>query len=804
MQLLKKANRPQTYDGRPQPQPRTRPELVSLVALLVATAALFMIGLDASGYANEFYAAAAQAGSTNWWSFLWGSSDAGNSIMVDKPPAALWPMALCVRVFGLSSWSILMPQAIMGVLSVWLLYATVRRAYGHWAGILAGAVLATTPIACLMFRFDNPDALLMLLLIACAHCVLRACELPDNPSANRSRTRWMALAGIAMGFAFLTKQLQAFLILPGIGVAFLLASPTSWRRKLLDTFAAFGALIVSAGWWVLLTVLVPASARPYIGGSQTNSFLELTFSYNGLGRITGSMEGAVLPGGSGTTSTIAQGHAGMWGQTGITRLFDGVWGTQWSWLAWVALAGIAIAFACTRKENRQSPRRSQAIVWGSWLLVTGVVFSFMGGTIHQYYTVALAPAVGALVAICVTHLWEQRAERWTQVTGLALVCVTAIWSIILLRRSDWIWVLQPLVAILAAGSVIVGVIAWRRARADQADELDSGTTTTKSGQDNLSTQKQSASAQIKALEITALGLALTSALTGPVSYSLYTAATGHTGCIVTAGPAVEGGSGMGGMGAGPGNGSLPGKGDNKDGMMSDNGQTPNGQTPNDRSQDGQSEDGKTSDEQSQGGHPQGSMPTPPDGNGSSAPDGSDGNTLGGHGPDSSTDGSGMIGGPNGDPSSSAGSTSNGSANTTPDGAAGPMPNSSEGGKGGAGGLLGGGSVSDELVAALKDGASSYRWVAATVGSQNAAGYQLATECSVMPIGGFNGSDPSPTLEQFQEWVAQGQIHYFISGGGVGGGTQIGGSDTSSQISEWVQENYEATTIGGVTVYDLSE
>lgn len=380
--------------GRKLPR-RSRAQLFSLAALLVATALLYLVGLSISGYANEFYSAAAQAGSTNWWSFLWGSSDAGNSITVDKPPAAIWPMALAVRLFGLSSWSILVPQAIMGVLAVWLLYATVRRQFGHRTGLLAGAALATTPVACLMFRFNNPDALLVLLLIACVHCVLRALEFEPTTGGNRCRTAWMALAGVACGFAFLTKQLQAFLILPGLAVAFLVASPTTVRRRLLDSAAAVGALVASAGWWVLLTVLVPASMRPYIGGSQTNSFLELTFGYNGLGRITGSMEGAVVAGGSGTGSTtISTGHAGMWGQTGITRLFDGVWGTQWSWLAPAALAGIVVALVCLARAPRTSVRRAQVVAWGGWLVVTGAVFSFMGGTIHQYYTVALGARHG--------------------------------------------------------------------------------------------------------------------------------------------------------------------------------------------------------------------------------------------------------------------------------------------------------------------------------------------------------------------------------------------------------------------------
>ena len=740
--------------GRKLPR-RSRVQLFSLAALLVATALLYLVGLSVSGYANEFYSSAAQAGSTNWWSFLWGSSDAGNSITVDKPPAAIWPMALAVRVFGLSSWSILVPQAIMGVLAVWLLYATVRRQFGHRTGLLAGAALAATPVACLMFRFNNPDALLVLLLIACVHCVLRALEFEPTDGGNRCRTAWMALAGVACGVAFLTKQLQAFLILPGLAVAFLVASPTTVRRRLLDSAAAVGALVASAGWWVLLTVLVPASMRPYIGGSQTNSFLELTFSYNGLGRITGSMEGAVVAGGaSGTGSTtISTGHAGMWGQTGITRLFDGVWGTQWSWLAPAALAGIVVALVCLARAPRTSVRRAQVVAWGGWLVVTGAVFSFMGGTIHQYYTVALAPATAALAAICVYYLLKCKDLAWARATSIALTLALGAWSVVLLRRSDWIWALRPLALGLAVASAALQAYLWHRAARPAraataeptADEKDATPAAAASAAPQHLAGGRPADPR---LQTAAVALALAAAAVGPVSYSLYTAATAHTGSIVTAGPSVSGDSSMGG---GPG------------GRQGGMGTMGGGAGTN---------------------APLGNMP--------SAPSGGSGNGGGMQPPAANGTGSGNANG-------IGGGMGNGSA-----------PNaeglsSNGGGKGGMGGLLGGssGSVSSKLVKMLQKNSDSYRWVAATTGSQNAASYQLATECSVMPIGGFNGSDPAPTLAQFKKWVKQGLIHYYIAGGQTGG-TQIGGSSASSEIASWVQQNFESTTVDGVTVYDLTQ
>ncbi|MBZ4018509.1 glycosyltransferase family 39 protein, partial [Streptomyces purpurogeneiscleroticus] len=278
---------PPTYDvprtdASHAPQPPARPAdprwaRPGLLLLLAVTAALYLWDLGASGYANQFYSAAVQAGSESWKAFFFGSSDAANSITVDKPPAALWPMALSVRLFGLGGWQILVPEALMGVATVGVLYATVRRRFGAGAGLLAGGALAITPVAALMFRFNNPDALLCLLMVCAIACVLRALE--------DARTKWLVLAGLCFGLAFLTKTLQAWLILPPLAVVYAVCAPTTVRKRIGQLLLAGVALLVSGGWWVALVELWPAASRPYIGGSQNNSFLELTFGYNGLGRI---------------------------------------------------------------------------------------------------------------------------------------------------------------------------------------------------------------------------------------------------------------------------------------------------------------------------------------------------------------------------------------------------------------------------------------------------------------------------------------------------------------------------------------
>ena len=212
--------------ARPAParaptQSRPRWERPALLALLACTAVLYLWNLSASGYANDFYAAAVQAGTQSWKAWLFGSLDSGNAITVDKPPASLWVMTLSARIFGFSSWSLLVPQALMGVASVALLHAAVRRWAGPVAGLLAGAALALTPAAVLMFRFDNPDALLVLLLVAGAYATVRAI---DAASAQAS-TWWLVAAGAAVGFGFLTKMGQALLVVPAFGLVYLVAGP---------------------------------------------------------------------------------------------------------------------------------------------------------------------------------------------------------------------------------------------------------------------------------------------------------------------------------------------------------------------------------------------------------------------------------------------------------------------------------------------------------------------------------------------------------------------------------------------------
>ncbi|WP_330446640.1 ArnT family glycosyltransferase [Streptomyces anulatus] len=710
---------PPPRPSEPDPGPRwARP---ALYGLLVAVGLAYFWNLSASGYANSFYSAAVQAGSQSWKALFFGSLDSANAITVDKPPAALWPMALSVRLFGLNSWAILAPQVLMALATGAVLNTAVRRRFGPVAGLIAVGVFALTPVAALMFRFNNPDALLALLMTVTVWCVLRALE--------QGRTTWLLWAGAAVGFAFLTKTLQAFLILPPLAVLYAVCAPVPVRKRLGQLALSTLTMIVAGGWWVAIVELMPASSRPYVGGSQNNSFLELTFGYNGLGRINGEETGSVGGGGRGG------GGGGGWGDTGIGRMFDSEIGGQIAWLLPAALILLAAGLWLTRKAARTDSARAAFVAWGGALIMTAAVFSFMAGIFHQYYTVALAPYVAALVAMGVTVLWEERGAWWPRAVLAGTVVVTVVWAYVLLGRTpDYLPWLRW--AVLAAGLVgALGLLVAGRFGG-------------------------------RGLAAAVVGLSCAASLAGPAAYTVSTLNSGHQGSIVTAGPSA--GFGMGGPGGGGGRGGPggPGGGDGgqRGGMQQPPGQgrgTPPGQ-------------GQGNQQGNQQGNAPGGMPTAP---GGTAPGGTGTGTGAGTNPGS---GEGMRGG----------------------------------GGGGMGGLLNGASVDAEAKALLEKGADDYTWVAAAVGAQNAASYQLATGDPVMAIGGFNGSDPSPTLAQFKKYVAEGKIHYFVSGGGMGGGTgggregggggMGGDSGTSSQISSWVTENFTEVTVGSATFYDLTQ
>ena len=618
---------PSDNDPRDVTQPRwVRPALFSL---LVATAVLYLWGLGSSGWANDYYAAAAQAGTQDGKAWLFGSLDAGNAITVDKPPASLWLMALSGRIFGFSAFSMLLPQALMGVGAVTMLYAAVRRCSGPAAGLIAGTVLALTPVAALMFRFNNPDALLVLLLVVAGYCMVRAIESASN--------RWMVLTGCVIGFAFLTKLLQAFLVVPGLALAFLVAAPVGMWKRIGKLLIAGIAMVVSAGWYLVLVELWPADSRPYIGGSSDNSLLQLTLGYNGIDRVLGGgADGppAGTPNGPPGGAPGGMHHLFFGGEPGIGRLFGHSMGTQASWLLPAALVGLFAGLWFSRGTARTAGVRASLLLWGGWLIVTAAVFSFMDGIIHPYYTVALAPAIAALVGIAVRELWRGKELLIPRLVLAIMLAGTGVWAFILLSRTpEWLPAMRWIVLV---GSIITASILLVGAH------------------------------RLGRMTAVLIAGAMLFGLLGPAAFSIQTVANAHSsGPMAMAGP---------------------------------------------------------------------SQFT-------------------------------QLGSP-GD-----------------DGPGGPGP----------------GGVDNPVLENLVKGAG-YRWAAATIGSMTASRLELKTGASVMAIGGFTGSDNSPTLEQFQGYVANHEVRYFISGGHEGPARRE--SSTSNDIATWVKQNFTPIDIAGTAAYDL--
>ena len=510
--------------GRADEPAWVRPSLVG-VGLLAGV--LYLWQLTVSGYANTYYAMAAQAGSQSWSAWFFGSLDAANFITLDKPPASLWVTGLAVRLFGLSSWSILLPQALMGVATVLLLFAVVRRSFGPVAGLIAALVMATTPVAVLIFRYNNPDALLTLLLVAAAATLLRAVE--------NGRTRWLVVTGVLVGLGFLTKYLQAYQVLPALGLTYLVAGPGNVSRRIGQLAVATGVVAVASGWWVAVMELLPAASRPYVGGSTTNSVLELIFGYDGLGRIFAASGPGGQAGGPGGGGGFGGGGPGFGGAAGFLRLFNAEWGGQIAWLLPFAITSLAGGLWVRRRAPRTDPRRSGYLLWGGWLLVNGAVFSLMSGIAHPYYAVVLAPAIGALVGAGVVDLWRWRARSLAGGVLLGGAIAATGWLALLLldRTPDF----APGLGIVAAfAATAAGLLV---AIPDAA----------------------SGGRRVAMVGLLVGAMSLTAA---PLAYDVVTMASAHSGGTVAAGPngngdtAGAGGGfpGRGGAGAGvaPGGG----------------------------------------------------------------------------------------------------------------------------------------------------------------------------------------------------------------------------------------------------------
>jgi 4-amino-4-deoxy-L-arabinose transferase-like glycosyltransferase len=426
------------------------------VGLVALTAVLNLWSLSRNGWANDYYAAAVRSMSSSWHNFFFGSFDASGVMTVDKPPLALWVQALSVRVFGYHPLSMLVPQALMGVASVVLVYDLTRRMFGRPAGFVAGLVLAITPITVAISRHNNPDALLVLCCVGALWALVRALE--------DGRTRWLVLSGALVGLGFETKMAVALMVVPGIAAAWLWFAPVAsgdargrrsiWRsiRALL---AGGAAMLVTGLAWPIAVWLTPAADRPWISGTSDNSIWSLIWGYNGVGRLDGQMGG---PGGG----TGGPGGSGgpFGGSAGPFRLFNEALGGQASWLLGFAAAAL-VAIAFVTRMKRTDRRTAWVLAVGGSFAVTAVAFSFAKGIFHPYYVSLLAPFSAALVGAGSGLILQ--GERGMRVLGpLAVLAGVATEIAVLNATPSGLGWLRPV--LILVGVTAAAVLADRGSR----------------------------------------------------------------------------------------------------------------------------------------------------------------------------------------------------------------------------------------------------------------------------------------------------------------------------------------------------
>ncbi|MEY9872235.1 4-amino-4-deoxy-L-arabinose transferase-like glycosyltransferase [Streptacidiphilus sp. MAP12-33] len=721
---------------------------------LLLAALVYCYGLGQNGNANSYYAAAVLSGTKSWSAMFYGSLDAGNFITVDKPPFALWLMELSCRILGFGSWQMLLPIAACGVASVAVLYSAVRRSFGTVAATVAAVVLALTPITVAINRDNNPDPVLVLLTVSAAWFCLEA--------IRRGTLRHLVISAVLVGFAFNTKMLQAYMVLPALFLAYVWAAQGSWLVRVRNLLVAGVALVVSSGWWMV--VVDSIKDHPFIGSSSDGTVWNLVIGYNGLERVLGANAGN----GTGGTGG-AGGGANFGGTSGAGRLFNDILGAQISWLIPFAVVAVVGALVLRGRRRRTDPQRASLLLWGMWLLTHYVVFSFSSGTFHPYYTTMLAPAIAALTGAGGTMLLRAlrspaRKPVWAAVLPLGIV-VSAVWAVLLLRRTTsfapWLW---PVVAVLALGGVVALLVA-------------------RFGASSVATAVRK-----RVLAVGALAAAL-ALVAGPAAYAADTVTAGAIqGTNPTAGPSS--GDGFGGPGGGM-RGGFPGgvRGEFPGGAGGFPGGTSTGSSAGQSGFPGGTSAGDSSGRSGQSGQSgQAGFP-----GGTSA--GSSGGTSGGTAP---------------------GGAAGGATGELPGGAAGALGGLGDGLRsgdraGGFGGGMGGGmggTVSSALLSYLEKNQGSTTWLVAVSSAQSASELILQSGKPVIAMGGFTGSDPAMTLAKMKSLISSGKLRYVLLGsGGFGGGMGgPGGGDANSAATDYVKSictavspsAYGGTSSGGTS------
>ncbi|WP_406441648.1 glycosyltransferase family 39 protein [Streptomyces sp. NBC_01613] len=551
------------FTGAPEDPRWARP---ALWAILVLATALYAWNLS-SVTGNTFYNAAVYSGTKSWKAFFFGALDSGSFITVDKPPFALWVMGLSARVFGYGTWQLMLPMVAVGTGSVALLYRLVKRDFGPVAGTIAALALTLTPITVAINRDTNPDPILVFLMLLGAAALLKA--------VRTGRLMPMVWSGVAIGFAFNTKMMQAYVVLPAFFLVYLWAARVSLGRRIRNLAVGTVALVVSSAWWMVIVDLIPASSRPYIGGSTDNTVWDLVIGYNGFGRIFGA-----------SSSVGSQGNgASFGGSSSIYRMFNEIMGGQISWLIPFAAIALVGGLVLRGRAPRTDAKRAALVLWGGWFVLHYLTFSLAEGTFHPYYVTAMAPGIAAVAGAGGVELYRAfktgSAAKWGWVLPAA-VAAGSVWAIVLLQRvsgSGTLYTVAEIVVGVAGAAAVIGLLVGRFM------------------------QRQ------RLVGFAALA-AIVALLAGPAAYSVSAATTAsNNGTNPTAGPSTGGGMGGGGMGGAPSgsksgskpSGNAPGGSGGSSSSGKSMGQPPTGNSSNSSSSKGSSSSSSSKSGAQQGG-----------------------------------------------------------------------------------------------------------------------------------------------------------------------------------------------------------
>jgi 4-amino-4-deoxy-L-arabinose transferase-like glycosyltransferase len=728
----------------PDDQPAwARPTLLGIAAVALV---LYAWHITDAGLA-PFYSTAVKSMSESWKAFFYGAFDPAATITIDKLAGSFLPQALSARIFGFHPWSLALPQVIEGVVSVLVMYRVVRRWAGVTPGLLAAAIFTLTPVAASMFGHSMEDGALTMCLVLAADAYQLA--------VTQARLRPLIGAGGWVGLGFQAKMLQAWMVLPALAIGYLLFAPTRLRRRLWQLGAAGLVMLAVSLSWIALYTFTPAGDRPYVDGSTDNSAFAMVFGYNGLERFGINFPGAVTSGPGVTSSSASDlgriagvgrlagsGGGGPTSGSTFTKLIGHSFGPEIAWLFPLALLTLVFGLWALRRARRTDQLRAGLVLWGIWLLTYGLIYSKMSVVPHTAYVAALAAPLAALggTGIVMFSRWYRSGERRGWLLPVA-VAVELAWALYLWSDyPDFLPSVKWLVMI--AGLITLVALVLLR--------LSSG----------ASKRLMIAGLAAGAVVMVAAPATWAASVLDPrYAGSSFDAAAGPAGAFTSGGNGSAGGQGGGAAGGRSIAGGL--------------------------GQRGPAGDATGAPGAGSGGLPGGTSK----GGSAGAPPG--GGFPGGGRPGTGQSTRGQFPGAGG-PAGRAGPSLPAGGGTAPGGVAG-------GGAGGTGGGPGGETSSTTLTGterALYDYLRSHRdgakYLMAVQSWTEASPYIVATGQEVLPIGGFSGSVPEPTLAHFRDLVRTGQLRFVLldgASGNLAGGAGPGGGSGRSQadlIASWVE------------------